>query len=67
MKHDEQIYEALEFPIHFYTAMIERIPVVVFMGQEMIGNGNIVEITDFAVKIGGEFYVRKACTLKYAV
>jgi len=57
----------LTSPIHFHTAMIEQIPVAVFTGQEMIGSGKIVEITDFAVKIGDEFYVREACTFKYAV
>lgn len=56
----------LTSPIHFHTAMLDEIPVAVFMDQEMVGSGNIVEITDFAVKIGDEFYVRDACTFKYA-
>ncbi|WP_222120775.1 hypothetical protein [Paenibacillus sp. Y412MC10] len=42
-------------------------PVAAFIGQEMIGSGKIVEITDFAVKIGDEFYMCEACTFKYAV
>lgn len=59
--------KSLTSPIHFHTAMLDEIPVAVFMDQEMIGSGKIVEITDFAVKIGDEFYVRDACTFKYAV
>jgi len=47
--------------------MIEQTPVAVFLGQEMIGSGKIVQITDYIVKIGNEFYVRDACTFKYAV
>ncbi|RRJ62918.1 hypothetical protein EHV15_08195 [Paenibacillus oralis] len=57
----------LTSPMHFHTAMIEQIPVAVFMGQEMVGSGKIIEITDYSVKIGDEFYVREACTFKYAV
>ncbi|WP_260871308.1 hypothetical protein [Paenibacillus sp. Y412MC10] len=63
----KRFMKPLTSPIHFHTAMIEQIPVAVFTGQEMIGSGKIVEITDFAVKIGDEFYVREACTFKYAV
>lgn len=62
----KRFMKPLTSPIHFHTAMIEQIPVAVFTGQEMIGSGKIVEITDFAVKIGDEFYVREACTFKYA-
>ncbi|WP_256992302.1 hypothetical protein [Paenibacillus sp. XY044] len=63
----KRFMKPLTSPIHFHTAMIEQIPVAAFIGQEMIGSGKIVEITDFAVKIGDEFYMREACTFKYAV
>lgn len=56
----------LTSPIHFHTAMLDEIPVAVFMGREMIGSGKIVQITDFVVKIGDEFYMRENCTFKYA-
>lgn len=59
--------QPLTSPIHFHTAMIEQTPVAVFLGQEMIGSGKIVQITDYIVKIGNEFYVRDVCTFKYAV
>ncbi|WP_433618813.1 hypothetical protein [Paenibacillus cellulositrophicus] len=62
----KRFMKPLTSPIHFHTAMIEQIPVAVFTGQEMIGSGKIVEITDFAVKIGDEFYVLEACTFKFA-
>ncbi|MEK5640614.1 hypothetical protein BK138_28965 [Paenibacillus rhizosphaerae] len=60
MKRDEKsksLMKPLTSSIHFNTAIIEKIPVAVFTGQEMIGSGKNVEITDFAVKIGDEFYV----------
>ncbi|MEK5641951.1 MULTISPECIES: hypothetical protein [Paenibacillus] len=63
----KRFMKPLTSPIHFHTAMIEQIPVAVFMDQEMIGSGKIVEITDLSVKIGDEFFVRDACTFEYAV
>lgn len=67
MMSSRKFMKPLTSPIHFHTAMIEQIPVAVFMGQEMIGSGKIVQITDYVVKIGHEFFVREACTFKYAV
>lgn len=62
----KRFMKPLTSPIHFHTAMLDEIPVTVFMGQEMIGSGKIIEITEYVVKIGDEFYVREACTFKYA-
>ncbi|MCJ8015205.1 hypothetical protein MUG84_26410 [Paenibacillus sp. KQZ6P-2] len=53
--------------IHFHTAMLDEIPVAVFMGREMIGSGKIIQITDYIVKIGDDFYVRENCIFKYAI
>ncbi|MFD0711768.1 hypothetical protein [Paenibacillus sp. GCM10027626] len=64
VKYDEQIYEAPDFPNPFPFSNVGS--VAVFMGREMIGSGEIVQITDFVVKIGDEFYVRENCTFKYA-
>ncbi|MDR0271007.1 hypothetical protein [Paenibacillus sp.] len=58
--------KTLTSPIHFHTAMLEGAPIAVFMGLEIIGSGKIIEITDYIVKIGDDFYVRDACTFKYA-
>ena len=55
----------LTSPIHLHTAMLEGTPIAVFQGQEMIGSGKIVQITDYVVKIGDEFFVRDACLFKY--
>ncbi|MDR9855639.1 hypothetical protein RJP21_18665 [Paenibacillus sp. VCA1] len=53
--------------IHLHTAMMDRLQVVVFIGDELVGAGRIVEITETSVKIGDERYMRGACTFKYAV
>lgn len=52
--------------VHFYTAQMERLPIVVFIGNELAGSGVIEDVTDTSVKVRGEYYMRTACTFKYA-
>ncbi|WP_342480419.1 hypothetical protein NST07_25740 [Paenibacillus sp. FSL L8-0340] len=52
--------------VQLYTAQIERLPIVVFVGNELKGSGIIEDITEVSVKVRGEYYVRAACTFKYA-
>lgn len=52
--------------IHFYTAMLDRTPVAVFIENELVGCGRIQEITENSVKVGDARYLRKSCTFKYA-
>ncbi|MEC0167872.1 hypothetical protein [Paenibacillus graminis] len=52
--------------VHFYTAQMERLPIVVFIGNELAGSGVIEDVTDTSVKVRGEYYMRAACTFKYA-
>lgn len=52
--------------VHFYTAMLDRTPIVVFIADELIGSGRIKEITENSVKIGERRYLRENCTFKYA-
>ncbi|MEK5178507.1 MULTISPECIES: hypothetical protein [Paenibacillus] len=52
--------------VHFYTAQLERAPIVIFVDNELTGSGVIEEITDLSVKVRGEYYMRAACTFKYA-
>ncbi|GIO30761.1 MULTISPECIES: hypothetical protein [Paenibacillus] len=52
--------------LHLYTAMTERAPIAVFIGNELVGAGRIAEVTEESVKIGGERYMREVCTFKYA-
>lgn len=52
--------------IHFYTAMLDRTPIVVFIADELIGSGKIEEITENSVKVGETRYLRESCTFKYA-
>lgn len=52
--------------IHFYTAMLDKTPLVVFIGEELIGSGKIEEITEKSVKVGKRRYLRGNCTFKYA-
>lgn len=51
--------------IHFYTAMLDRTPIVVFIADELIGSGKIEEITENSVKVGKRRYLRESCTFKY--
>lgn len=53
--------------IHFYTAMLDRTPVVVFIADELIGCGKIEEVTENSVKIGKRRYLRESCMFKYAI
>ncbi|WP_379161321.1 hypothetical protein [Paenibacillus sp. sgz5001063] len=52
--------------VHLYTAQMERLPIVVFIGDELAGSGVIEDITEVSVKVRGEYYMRAACTFKYA-
>lgn len=51
--------------IHFCTALVDKRPVVVFMDDEMIGNGVVQQVTEFSVKIDGEYYMRSECKFNY--
>ncbi|KKO54527.1 hypothetical protein XI25_06755 [Paenibacillus sp. DMB20] len=58
--------KTLSSDIHLYTAKLDRSPIVVFVGGELIGAGRIEEITENSVKIGDKRYLRVSCTFKYA-
>lgn len=58
--------KSLTSEIRLHTAMIDQLPVVVFVGDELVGAGRIAEITEISVKIGDERYVREVCTFRYA-
>lgn len=61
-----RIMKPLLKDVHFYTAQIDRTPVVVFLENELIGSGVIEDITEHSVKIKGEHYFREICIFKYA-
>jgi hypothetical protein len=48
--------------LRLYTAAIEQKPIIVYMANEPIGFGVIEEVTDQAVKIEDEYYMRDICT-----
>lgn len=52
--------------IHFYTAMLDRTPIAVFIADELVGSGKIEELTEASVKVGKARYLRESCTFKYA-
>ncbi|GIO30766.1 MULTISPECIES: hypothetical protein [Paenibacillus] len=52
--------------IHLHTAMIDRLPIIVFIGNELVGAGRIAEVTENSVKIGDQRYIPEVCTFKYA-
>ena len=45
--------------IQLYTAQMDRTPIVIFIGGELVGSGVIEEITEMSV-------MRRVCTFKYA-
>ncbi|MEK5165999.1 hypothetical protein NYE69_27135 [Paenibacillus sp. FSL R5-0527] len=67
MKRTRRFMRTLSSDIHFYTAQLERTPVVVFVAGELVGSGRIEEITQESVKIGNDRYLRAVCEFKYAV
>ncbi|UOK62866.1 hypothetical protein MT997_32835 [Paenibacillus sp. OVF10] len=52
--------------IQLYTALMDRTPIVVFIGAELVGSGVIEDITELSVAVKGERYMRGVCTFKYA-
>jgi hypothetical protein len=45
---------------------MDRTPIVVFIGAELVGNGMIEDITEMSVAVKAERYMRGVCTFKYA-
>lgn len=58
-------FRELTSALHLYTAAAEQTPILVFQDGELIGSGPISEITDIAVVIREEYYVRSSCTFTY--
>lgn len=65
MKRSNRFMKPLTSDIHFYTAQMDRSPIVVFAAGELVGSGRIAEITENSVKIGDGRYLRAMCTFKY--
>ncbi|MFD1135599.1 hypothetical protein [Paenibacillus urinalis] len=54
--------------IHFYTAKMERTPIVIFDDRrELVGSGVIEDVTEYSVKVKNTRYPRGVFTFKYAV
>lgn len=66
-KRSGRFMHPLTSDIHFYTAQMDRSPIVVFAAGELVGSGKIAEITENSVKIGDERFLRAICTFKYVV
>ncbi len=52
--------------VHFYTAQLECVPIVIFIADELVGSGVIEDITEVSVRVHGEYFMRNVCTFKYA-
>lgn len=52
--------------IQLYTAQLDRTPIIIFIGAELVGSGVIKDITEMSVAVKGERYVRGVCTFKYS-
>lgn len=66
MSKKPRFMQPLKSSLHLYTAMAERLSVVVFNGDILIGSGHINEVTEVSVRIGDERFLRETCTFKYA-
>ncbi|MDK8193134.1 hypothetical protein QP794_23890 [Paenibacillus sp. UMB7766-LJ446] len=66
MRSKSRFMRSLTSDIQLYTALIDRTPIVVFIGTELIGSGVIEDITEVSVAVKGERYMREICTFKYA-
>ncbi|MFD1267580.1 hypothetical protein ACFQ3Y_09115 [Paenibacillus motobuensis] len=66
MTRKSRFMKPLTSDIHFYTAQMDRTPIVVFVADELVGSGKIEDITENSVKISGERFLRESCTFKYA-
>ncbi|OMF21907.1 hypothetical protein BK132_31525 [Paenibacillus sp. FSL H8-0259] len=52
--------------VQLYTAQLERLPIVLFVANELVSSGVIEDITEVSVKVRGLHYMRAACTFRYA-
>lgn len=66
MRSKSRFMRSLTSDIQLYTARIDRTPIVVFIGAELVGSGLIEDITETSVAVKGERYLREVCTFKYA-
>lgn len=66
MRKKSQFMRPLTSDIQLYTAEMDRTPIVIFIGAELVGSGVIEDITEMSVAVKGEWYVREVCTFKYA-
>lgn len=67
MKRSSRFMRFLTSDIHLHTAKMDGTPIVIFIGQELVGSGKIAEITKDSIKVGNDRYLRSVCTFKYAV
>ncbi|MCM3205628.1 hypothetical protein [Paenibacillus illinoisensis] len=61
-----RLLRPLTSDIQLYTAQMDRTPIVIFIGAELVGSGVIEDITEMSVAVKGERYMRGVCTFKYA-
>lgn len=62
----KRFMKSLNSNVHFYTAQLESVPIVVFIDDELIGSGLIENISEISVRVRGEYFMRDVCTFKYA-
>ncbi|SDM13812.1 hypothetical protein SAMN05428961_11022 [Paenibacillus sp. OK060] len=49
--------------IQLYTAQLGRMPIVIFIGAELIGSGVVEDITEMSVAVKGERYCAESARL----
>lgn len=53
MRSNNRFMRPLTSDIQLHTAQMDRTPIVVFIGAELVGSGVIEEITEASVKVRG--------------
>lgn len=66
IRSESRFLRPLASDIQLHTAQMDRTPIVIFIGAELVGSGVIEDITEMSVAVKGEWYVRRVCTFKYA-
>lgn len=55
----------LKSNVQLYTAALDQRPITIFQGKKLVGYGVITDITERAVKLQAEWYLREACEFYY--
>ncbi|WP_211746405.1 hypothetical protein [Paenibacillus sp. Marseille-Q4541] len=65
-RYSKRHMQPLTNDIQLHSAKMNKTPIVIFFGPELVGSGVIEDITETHITIKGEHYIRGACMFRYA-